>query len=291
MAEQAKRFLLGVGCQKGGTTWLHDYLGGSAQVDLGFAKEYHVFDALDLDFAADYLRKAHLRARRARKNRPRGDPKRASAVLWRRFHSNPEAYFDYFRDLLRRDPEIRLTADITPSYAGLSAERFAFIRQGFEARGIPVRVIFLMRDPVERIWSAVRMNYREHAARRPNAALLKTPPEAVLLRSHTNPPHAARTRYDLTIANLERAFAPEEIHYEFYERLFTQEAVARICGFLGIDPVPADFDRRLNASPRSSLSEQAMRTVTRSYREVYDTLGDRFGVETLAGLWPSMRLL
>ena len=44
----AGTFLLGVGCQKGGTAWLHRYLEGSPQCDPGFRKEYHVWDALDL---------------------------------------------------------------------------------------------------------------------------------------------------------------------------------------------------------------------------------------------------
>jgi hypothetical protein len=289
--EGAKSFLLGVGCQKGGTTWLHDYLGTSGQVDLGFAKEYHVFDALDLDFAEAYRKKVRAKARKAVNGK--GNPARqAKALRSLQFQLDPESYFDYFQLLLLRRPAVRLSADITPSYAGLGAERFAFIRQGFAARGVPVRVIFLMRDPVERIWSSVRMNYREHTARRPNSALLRTPQETVLLRSHKNPPHAVRTRYDLTIAALEQVFTPDEIHYEFYERLFSDAAVARICDFLGIAPVPADFGRRLNASPKSAeLPEAAARTVARSYRAVYEALGARFGAETLAGLWPNMRLL
>ena len=43
-----KTFLLGVGCQKGGTTWLYDYLATSPQFKHGHRKEYHVFDAIDL---------------------------------------------------------------------------------------------------------------------------------------------------------------------------------------------------------------------------------------------------
>ena len=37
-------FVLGVGAQKAGTTWLHEYLASLPEVDLGFMKEYHVFD-------------------------------------------------------------------------------------------------------------------------------------------------------------------------------------------------------------------------------------------------------
>lgn len=288
---ETKTFLLGVGCQKGGTTWLHDHLRGSSQVDLGMAKEYHVFDALDLDFAAPYAKKARARARRALNGK--GDPGKAAEALRRlEFQLDPESYFDYFQFLLARDPGVRLTADITPSYAGLSAERFGFIREGFLRRGLRVRVIFLMRDPVERIWSAVRMNYREQRLKNPDAQVLGKSEEASLLEAYKRSPQAVRTRYDRTMAQLEKVFAPEELHYEFYERLFTEEAVRRIEGFLGIDAAPPDFGRRSNASPKSGgLSEAAMREVAQAYAPVYADAAARFGQETMTALWPGMRLL
>lgn len=291
-ATDRKTFLLGVGCQKGGTTWLHGYLKKSRQVDLGFLKEYHVFDALDLEFAQDYLKKTRMGARKALKDRAAAGAKRANALRWQQFQIDPESYFDYFHYLLIRDPRIRLTADITPSYAGLSAERLAFIRDGFARRGVSVRVVFLMRDPVERIWSAIRMNHRRHRAQNPDSKILKKTEEATLLENYAKPPQELRTRYDLTIANLERVFASEDIHYEFYERLFTEAAVARLCGFLGIETRPPDFDRHPNASPKSAeISVTAMREVAQHYRPVYESVGARFGERTVADLWPGMHLL
>ena len=35
----------------------------------------------------------------------------------------------------------------------------------------------------------------------------------------------------------------ENLHLEFYERLFTPEAIERLCAFLGIAPKPANFER------------------------------------------------
>ena len=49
MCPVTKTFLLGTGCQKGGTTWLFRYLKESPQYVRGYLKEYHVFDALDLE--------------------------------------------------------------------------------------------------------------------------------------------------------------------------------------------------------------------------------------------------
>ena len=47
-------FLLGVGAQKAGTSWLHDQLQRRNDVDFGFLKEYHVFDALELERFASF---------------------------------------------------------------------------------------------------------------------------------------------------------------------------------------------------------------------------------------------
>ena len=94
------------------------------------------------------------------------------------------------------------------------------------------------------------------------------------------------------MAQLEKVFAPEELHYEFYERLSTEEAVRRIEGFLGIDAAPADFGRRSNASPKSGgLSEAAMREVAQAYAPVYadaaarfDKAAARFGMAAIVGM-------
>ncbi len=44
-----KIFILGVGCQKGGTTWLYHQFAKHSSIDMGDVKEYHVFDALHPD--------------------------------------------------------------------------------------------------------------------------------------------------------------------------------------------------------------------------------------------------
>ena len=96
-------FLLGVGAQKAGTTWLHAQLDRRRDADFGFLKEYHVHDALTLPAAGFSNR------RRPSWLKPR---------TWRRqrFLDRPERYYAYFAARLRRRG-IRLTGDITPSTA------------------------------------------------------------------------------------------------------------------------------------------------------------------------------
>ena len=41
-----RTFVLGVGAQKAGTTWLHSYIASNATAHMGFTKEYHIWDAV-----------------------------------------------------------------------------------------------------------------------------------------------------------------------------------------------------------------------------------------------------
>jgi len=220
-------FLLGVGCQKGGTAWLHRYLAASPECDPGFRKEYHVWDTLDLPDMAHFRTRLGRRVRRAGDQVAKGRAADADTLRLATFLSEPEAYYDYFELLLRR-PGIRLTADITPAYAGLSVERLAAIRDGFERRGIRVAPVFLMREPTERIWSVVRMYQQRNPERFPGRS------EERVERVFDKPRIESQTRYEQTMARVEEVFGPEGACYALFEELFEPATVDRICGFLGI---------------------------------------------------------
>lgn len=285
-----RTFLLGVGGHKCGTTWLHDYLSKSPQTKMGVFKEYHVFDALTLaeDHSFYTRRIEEARAALAAPDfRFDQDPR-----LWLRlsFLADTDAYFDYFAGLMAK-PRFRLTGDITPAYSGLSARTFRLIRRKVLARDLRIRVIFLMRDPLERCWSAVRMGRRETLRARPGYVFRRTEAEDVV-RLVANRNFVTRTRYDRTITALEQVFAPEEILYGFYETLFDRAEVQRICDFLGIDMHEPEFEVRKNVSPKTeSLEPQAERAVVDSYRETYDFIARRFGADRMAALWRGYGLI
>jgi hypothetical protein len=263
-------FLLGVGCQKGGTAWLHRYLEASPQCDPGFRKEYHVWDSLDLPSG-----------KLARERIEEQGGERAA------FLQHPDRYFDYFTGLLAPD-DVRLTADITPGYAALPASRFAMVRDGFQSRGVRPVTGYLLRDPVERVWSAARMDMRRRGADAPEA------PETRIGHMYMHPMYADRTRYDLTMDALEAAFPRESVWYGFYERLFSVETLAPLCEFLGIPFHEPDFGRQVNVSPKpegAGLPEDTVRTIARHFAPVYDAVQRRFPELDLATLWPSTRLL
>jgi hypothetical protein len=263
-----RTFLLGLGAQKAGTAWMHRYLESSPQCDPGFRKEYHVWDALDLP-------SGHVV--RERIERQGGD--RA------RFLREPDHYVDYFTGLL--DGGARLTADITPAYAGLSVSRLREIRSAFESRRVRTVTVYLMRDPVERVWSAVRMDARRRGPVQPGAV------EARLQRVVAGDHYDERTRYDAAMTRIDEAFGQDLAFYGFYESLFDRRTLRDLCDFLGIDFHEPDFTWRVNTSPKEDgeLSEATVRALVELFAPVYEAVAARFPDVDLPALWPSMRLL
>ncbi len=284
-------FLLGVGCQKGGTTWLHDYLQSHPQVNLGFTKEYHVFDVLHNVPGCGHFRHYYeSRARQQRELRGDGQPIDPGLEKQLGFYDSTASYYDYFKELVQEKPETRLVGDITPSYAGLPASAFSEIRKQLLERGFSVRVIFLMRDPVERVWSQIRMLRRD----RPGDAQFSEVSEAELIRKrYRGLPCAFRTRYELTIQNLESVFPADELHYNFYERLFNDDSIRDISEFLRLefDAGPPDFSRRINTSEKHEpISRELQQEVAEYYAQTYRYVRHRFG-SVVKELWPRTSML
>jgi hypothetical protein len=252
---RAHTFLLGVGAQKAGTTWLSHYLDQAPNVRRGFTKEYHIWDALTLPTCRGHrIDRSTILARRTWRRR------RVLQRWW--MQHNQDAYFDYFARLSRSSG--KLTYDITPSYSGLSVETLETIRRGFEDRGLHVKVVFLLRDPLERCWSAVRMDIRNYGS----GGLSE---QELLARLYPTEGVRLRTRYDETILRLEAVFRAEDIHVDAYERLFEPESIERLSRFLGV-PVRTDLaETSFNVSRKSvDLDPWLKREIVLHFAEVYD---------------------
>ena len=289
-----KTFLLGVGCQKGGTTWLYQYLSAHPECDFGFCKEYHVFDALWIrqaktkKFTADALaslaKAARARADKPPNKRAAADDRLDKALEYVSFYVDPQNYAKYFDKLHRSSVPVNLVGDISPSYNGLTGQRFKKIRTLLERRGFEVKVIFLMRDPVERIYSATRMRIRDQQGKPEKEA---KDPIAFFNKRFAWRDVEMRTRYEKTIAALDQAFAPENVLYGFYETLFTEIEVQRITDFLGIARRTADFDAHVNVSPRAAdLDADSIAKVREYYDATYRACMDRFGEAQIRAIWP-----
>jgi hypothetical protein len=287
---QDKTFLLGVGAQKCGTTWLYDYLDSHPAAKMGFIKEYHIFDGIHIPECGVFYERA--RDRVAQINRIKQPEKYEQAKLWLSFYEDTENYFEFFLKLSKSDPMTQLVGDISPSYSGLSPDIFRTIRSNLIERGFRVRVVFLMRDPVERLWSAVRMGRRKTKRQPSNPGLVFKQTEAQqIMKVATQPKFELRGRYDRTIAALQEVFEPEELYFALYEEMFTPASAQALTTFLNIPHVTPDFDQISNASPKKeALSDDAQAFVVDHYKDTYLATARLSGAEKLRELWPSFHL-
>lgn len=236
-------FVLGLGAQKAGTTWLWNYLHERADADMGMLKEYHVLDMRYTPGITRYPEK-RLEALRQLGWLHRFLPPARQSTAWRlhRMEKSLKHYFDYFEGLLGK-PGINLTGDITPAYSALPTEALAEVKQGFAARGIAVKVVFLMRDPAERALSATRREREKFPHLCPPGEL-----EDVVRALCRTENYEARARYEKTLARIEQVFPTEDSFLCLYENLFKPESIAGLCTCLGVPAVPGRFDARINSA-------------------------------------------
>ena len=235
-------FLLGVGAQKAGTSWLHQQLQARVDTDFGVLKEYHVHDARTVPALARFRRIEMSLSRPRSWIQPRS---------WMRqlFIRQPGLYYDYFAWLLRRPRRngghVSLTGDITPSYAALSADTLQVIQTSFQQRGIAVKPVFLMRDPIERLISSQRMKQRKLGQR--DAAS-----EIAALRRRMRKAPGLRSGYGRTLNNLRESFGLEHCYLGLYETLFQRESYAELCRFLSLPYSEPAWHQRVNVSATST---------------------------------------
>ena len=265
-----KTFILGVGCQKGGTTWLYQQLIKSESVDLGYTKEYHVFDSIYTPYAFNNqqtlleILKNHL-----------NETSTAPVNLLRQllFLEDESTYFHYFDELWSNNKTTEIVGDITPSYCCLRPEHLSSIKKRLEDLDFTVKVIFIMRDPVQRVWSACRHE------RRINKKLNKYSEDDLVLKLYKKPKLETRTRYDSTITNIEKVFDKDNIFYALYENLFNIYSVKRLSEFVGIESSLFDINDHYNlGSKKDYLSKETIREVALHYSPVYNFVGERFPI-------------
>ncbi|QBF34244.1 sulfotransferase [Thalassococcus sp. S3] len=294
-----KTFLLGVGAQKGGTTWVFQYLERHPECQMGVVKEKAVFNA---SFATgdtktrrlqkiDYLQTVLGEYRQAvKQSNPKLGP--SPEALMERFEiiaaeADPNVYIQLFERLWAR-PGTKLVGDITPSYSMLNVEELTQIRQLLESNGFHVKPVLLMRDPLERCYSAIRMGDRnaQQQGRAPKKPAAERFAEAAVQDWCLH-----RTQYDVIVPNLETVFGRDNIYFGFYETFFSDEEVFRLCDFLGIERVAPNLDKLANYSPRTSEpSAEQLATVRAFYDPTYSYCADRFGADFIDRIWPHANL-
>jgi hypothetical protein len=236
--------LLGVGATKAGTTWLYNHLRDHPDCHIRAIKELHYFDTVEdgswqrqikltrrlLDKMAE--RRARGTARADVSLRRQGDVREWIGVLKERAENVP----GYLAYLGNGRGERNLVADITPSYALLPEARL----RTMAGMAADVRFLYLLRDPVSRLWSNLRMMAARAGA---VAEGVQDAARAMLERILDGEGSGAVDRGDYAgaIRRLRAAVDPSRLMVAFQETVQTAPGLARLCAFLGIRTVEADF--------------------------------------------------
>lgn len=278
-----KTFLLGMGAQKSGTTWLHRALSMRPDANFGFTKEYHVLDAAFVpecsSFRNRFEKAARVAIREGYDTYSVGSPK--YDVTRMAFLANDQAYFAYFADILTRR-RVTLTGDITPTYCSLPQDKLRYVESEFAKRDIVTRPLFLMREPVERLRSLVKMKFRKKEIAPTKAEELQA------MRDMCGSEYdRIRADYEQTVLNLDAVFG-DNCFVGFYETLFSDETLRAVFEYLGIEYQPVDFEQRFNASPSSNdLTSEELAEFRPTYKRQYDFVRDRYGADFIAEIWGS----
>ena len=283
-----KCFVLGLGAQKSGTSWLRHYLNSHDFADFDLAKEYHVWDVL-----CESEKFAHYDVRGVSNIRLKRLIKQSLGMalgpldVRQKMQEHPNYYFEHFGEILRR-PEISVTGDICPSYVFLPLHILNRIRDGFVSMGIAVKVVLLMRDPVERCWSCVRMHKRKGASM--EGVDVDLPIEEALRRYYRTSDCIRRTRYQDTISVMREVFRQEEIYIDTYENILLNGDLNRLAIFFGV-PLNNEFlsIKYEETKKKETISESLYSEIAEFYADVYQ-VGETIAPDCRL-LWPGFKYI
>lgn len=210
------KFLLNVGAEKSGTTWLYQYFKGHSNFyDMG--KELNIIQRDDLTPLLEDV----------------GE-----------YRKDIESFFRAVSSINQ------VTGDFT-HYEGSSENVFRLIKNGLLKYDIEVVPVYIMRDPIQRSWSAW------NAIGGGNIPTKSCGAEFVIS-------NFISCKYKETIEALDNVFSNPL--YFFYEDFFTQTNINQICDELQISHHPIECDNIVNGSSYKKMPNRFLKTFGKSVK-------------------------
>ena len=270
-------FCIGLGAQRAGTTWLATYFAQHPSIFMSPIKELHYFDTL---WRPDLMGRRSLAYLEELQELVAGldiDEVRDQGPRWRHAHQlarrldmvggGHEAYLEYFSSQIGEEA---VAAEITPSYSVLDAAQLREIRS-LHGR---VKGIYIMRNPIDRVWSLLRHRERKGGFK------LERDFDATI----SSPGVMERSDYARTLVALDASFPPEDVFIAFYEQLFSEELIRALCAFLDIPYHPAPFQTRVASAKERPMTPEQHGRLGERLRPVYAHCRERFG-DSLPEAW------
>ncbi len=229
-----------IGAQKAGTTWLHHNLAQQPEIWLPPIKEVHFLDHAPPSLATRFFgRRRFYRLGRANvKTAARGLINGTSSfddfkAAWRFAYGRRD--LDWYSSLFPLRPGL-VCGEICPGYARLSRDVIRTISE----RNPRLKIIYLLRDPIDRAWSSVAMHFRKQGRKTIITETLGDAERERLLFRLANPTFQSHYKYDANISNWLTYLPEGQVYFGFFERIQAEPAeyLADILRFLGVERAP-----------------------------------------------------
>ncbi|MEO8244310.1 MAG: sulfotransferase [bacterium] len=290
---QPPTMLFCAGAVKAGTTWLYEYLREHPDTYFRTIKEMQYFDRL---YGGNLKPRAKKLAQEIAAMEADLESGRAKWPAWVLRQIGDRAEYrklilsgdaptaEYLRYLTAGAGDKRLVGEMTPEYGLLNVPQIREI----SAMAPDVRWVFLMRDPVSRLWSHVRMLVRRtKPSAEAFAAACEAKFEEVLAGKAKDV--SERGDYAAIHGRLARAVAADKRLVMIYEQLLSSDGVAQVTGFLGIANHPAKLDKRVHEGVAVDMPE-ALRVRAREWlRPQYAFVAQTFGLPPEWESFPELR--
>jgi len=225
---------IGIGAQKSATTWLHYILKAHPQVWMPPMKELHFFNRPNNDshFKTLLFHKKNINS----KNRFRYSDKKINYWNYKYFFYKRD--IDYYQSLFLPE-QGQICGEITPSYATIDESRIQEIARTFPK----IKIIYLMRNPIERDWSQLCMTLENHFKK----DITQLSKDEVM--SYHKAKYLKQSAYAENADRWENHFKREQIFYGFYDELKeTPNAfLKKLFNFLNIDDEINTIQSNLNS--------------------------------------------
>ena len=236
----APDFML-IGAEKAGTTWLYRNLKPHAELWLPPEKELHFFD-----------------------DKPRDQWRREKVLAQAQARGAPEKQLDWFRQFAAVDTSDleaykalfephagQKAGEMTTEYAVLDEHIVAKIARAFP----DLRIVFAMRDPISRLWSAYKMHMQQDEDTVPYS------PDRYAKYLGRLPPQL-RTDYRRTLSIWRKWFGRAAVLPIFFDDIETRpdHVVAQVLEHIGVKdttpPNPEALERKVFAGDSTPIPKE-----------------------------------
>ena len=268
-----KTFLIGVGANKCATSWIFRYFLSLPEVAVSPLKEMRFFNAKvrgplveDPDLFALKRVAFNFRQEGDVLENLRGRAAFQASVDRVKMVYDEGAYLDHFIRLAAA--ETKTFSDITPAYSAIGQEGFEYIKAYFATQDVRLKLFFVMRDPVDRLWSHLRYRDRHDAELDVRHTWSERIDDAEMM---------AFCDYRSTVNSLEAVFPAEDLLFLFYEDLFSEASLKTLCAFADAGYQTPAVSAPVNETPlKVDIPGDARQVLQRRLEPQYAFCRERF---------------